>query len=104
MVAHDERCPKCKHTLEDHDNMGWTCDCQCPWKRKFETNKPDLDTKGSRVIFWDMKNNSNQERYYAEYDDETGFWCVFGEISGKAVESWSDEETAKTQAQKRNRS
>jgi hypothetical protein len=35
MVAQAERCSKCKHTLEGHENMGWTCDCnECPWKRK----------------------------------------------------------------------
>jgi hypothetical protein len=26
------RCAKCGHTLENHEDMGWTCDCACPWK------------------------------------------------------------------------
>ena len=28
-----ETCSDCKHTLENHEQIGWTCDCRkCPWK------------------------------------------------------------------------
>ena len=31
----DDRCQDCKHTLIEHEEMGWTCDCyECPWKNK----------------------------------------------------------------------
>lgn len=30
-----ERCARCSHTLEEHEALGWVCDCPaCPWKTK----------------------------------------------------------------------
>ena len=26
----EDRCQDCKHTLVEHEEMGWTCDCVCP--------------------------------------------------------------------------
>lgn len=27
------RCSSCRHTVEDHEHDGWTCECSaCPWK------------------------------------------------------------------------
>lgn len=29
-----ERCAACRHTLKDHEDLGWSCDCAiCPWKK-----------------------------------------------------------------------
>ena len=28
--THPVRCFACRHTLEDHERLGWSCDCQCP--------------------------------------------------------------------------
>lgn len=25
-----DRCQDCKHTIIEHEEMGWTCDCVCP--------------------------------------------------------------------------
>lgn len=31
----DERCKECGHTLAEHDEGGWACDCEvCPWKAR----------------------------------------------------------------------
>lgn len=26
----NERCPTCRHTLKNHEDLGWSCDCVCP--------------------------------------------------------------------------
>lgn len=34
LALYDSACPKCKHTLKEHEEMGWTCECSCPWRNK----------------------------------------------------------------------
>jgi hypothetical protein len=34
------------------------------------------------------------EDLYVDLDDDTGFWCVFGENSGHAYSSWTSEADA----------
>jgi hypothetical protein len=42
------------------------------------------------------------EKYYAEYDDETGFWCVIEKETEKARESYCDKEIADERVKKLN--
>lgn len=59
----NERCAKCTHTLEDHETIGWTCDCPaCPWKTgKVSDYIPGPDGKLLRVA-------SPEEHGVLDYD------------------------------------
>lgn len=41
-------------------------------------------------------------RFYADFDEDTQFWCVFDDQTGKALSSWCDPETAEAEAKKLN--
>lgn len=42
------------------------------------------------------------KEFYAELDEESGFYCVFGDESGFAYESYASEQEAKEAAERKN--
>lgn len=43
------------------------------------------------------------KEFYAELDEGSGFYCVFGDESGFAYESYADEQEAKGAADRKNK-
>jgi len=49
------------------------------------------------------RSNGKDTEFYAEKDEDTGDWCVFGDNTGKAYESYSSKAQAEARAKERNK-
>jgi hypothetical protein len=58
--------------------------------------------KGNREGDYDNYQQVIGEECYAEWDDEFGWYAVFGEVSGFCYESYSSKEKAEERAEQRN--
>lgn len=78
--------------------MSWSCPV-CGGKAEAHGKGPSCNVLSE--LHPDVYASSGE--YYADYDPETGLWCVFHTETNRAYASFSSEAEAKEEADKRNR-